>query len=232
MAPDPLFSLHLSGIGLIVVDEEHDTSYKQEGALRYNARDIAIVRAQQQNAVALLGSATPSVQSYHNTMDGKYKLVKLTRRVEQQELPEITIVDLCRSRDQKGWQRYFSKDLMAALRETMARNEQAILFLNRRGFANFPVCASCGKAIQCKNCDITLTFHQKHNAYKCHYCGFAIPSASHMPVLQFGQDPSPRGRNGKNRINRKSAVSGQEGPAHGPGHNNPQGRHRKNTQGP
>ena len=169
------------GIGLIVVDEEHDTSYKQEGALRYNARDIAIVRAQQQNAVALLGSATPSVQSYHNAMDGKYKLVKLTRRVEQQKLPEITIVDLCRSRDQKGWQRYFSKELMAALKETMTRNEQAILFLNRRGFANFPVCASCGKAIQCKNCDITLTFHQKHNAYKCHYCGFAMPSASQCP---------------------------------------------------
>ena len=169
------------GIGLIIVDEEHDTSYKQEGALRYNARDIAIVRAQQQNALAVLGSATPSVQSYHNTMAGKYKLVKLTRRVEQQKLPEITIVDLCKSRDQKGWQRYFSKTLMAALTETMTRNEQAILFLNRRGFANFPVCASCGKAIQCKNCDITLTFHQKHNAYKCHYCGFAIPSASQCP---------------------------------------------------
>ena len=168
-------------IGLIIVDEEHDTSYKQEGDLRYNARDIAVVRAQQQNAVALLGSATPSIQSYHNTMDGKYQLVHLTKRVEQQTLPEILIVDLCQSRDQKGWRRYFSKELMDALRETMARNEQAILFLNRRGFANFPVCGSCGKAIQCKNCDITLTFHQKYNAYKCHYCGFAISAASPCP---------------------------------------------------
>ena len=168
-------------IGLIIVDEEHDTSYKQEGELRYNARDIAVVRAQQQQAVALLGSATPSVQSFHNTMDGKYNLVKLTKRVEQQKLPEIKIVDLCRSRDQKGWRRYFSKELLTALGETMHRNEQAILFLNRRGFANFPVCASCGKSIQCKNCDITLTFHQKYNAYKCHYCGFAISSTSPCP---------------------------------------------------
>ncbi|MEN8244355.1 MAG: primosomal protein N' [Thermodesulfobacteriota bacterium] len=168
-------------IGLIIVDEEHDTSYKQEGDLRYNARDIAVVRAQQQNAVALLGSATPSVQSFHNTFEGKYELVNLTQRVERQKLPEITIIDLCRSRDQKGWRRYFSKALLDALGETMRRNEQAILFLNRRGFANFPVCASCGKAIQCKNCDITLTFHQKYNAYKCHYCGFAISSTSPCP---------------------------------------------------
>jgi primosomal protein N' (replication factor Y) len=168
-------------IGLIIVDEEHDTSYKQEGDLRYNARDIAVVRARQHNTVALLGSATPSIQSFHNTMEGKYHLVNLTKRVEKQRLPEITIVDLCQSRDQKGWRRYFSKELLSALRETMTRNEQAIMFLNRRGFANFPVCASCGKAIQCKNCDITLTFHQKSNAYKCHYCGFAIPSSSPCP---------------------------------------------------
>ena len=168
-------------IGLLIVDEEHDTSYKQEGDLRYNARDIAVVRAQQQNAVALLGSATPSIQSFHNTMDAKYHLVNLTKRVEEQKLPEITIVDLCQSRDQKGWRRYFSKELYSVLRETMSRNEQAIMFLNRRGFANFPVCVSCGKAIQCKNCDITLTFHQKSNAYKCHYCGFTIPSASPCP---------------------------------------------------
>jgi primosomal protein N' (replication factor Y) len=170
------------GVGLIIVDEEHDTSYKQEGTLRYNARDLAIVRAQQQNAVALLGSATPSIQSYHNAMGGKYKLVSLTHRVEQQQLPDITVVDLCLSRDQKGWRRYFSEELLGALRETMARNEQAILFLNRRGFANFPVCGSCGRSIQCKNCDISLTFHQKHNAYKCHYCGFAIPSVSTCPA--------------------------------------------------
>ena len=168
-------------IGLIIVDEEHDTSYKQEGDLRYHARDIAIVRAQQQQAVALLGSATPSVQSYHNALSGKYKLVQLTRRVERQKLPKITVVDLSGSREQKGWRRYLSPELLKALRETMDRNEQAILFLNRRGFANFPVCAACGKGIRCKNCDITLTYHQKPNAYKCHYCGFALPSASPCP---------------------------------------------------
>jgi primosomal protein N' (replication factor Y) len=168
-------------IGLLIVDEEHDTSYKQEGDLRYNARDIAVVRAQQQNTVALLGSATPSIQSFHNAMDGKYHLVNLTKRVEEQKLPDIIVVDLCQSRNQKGWQRYVSTELYSALRETMSRNEQAIMFLNRRGFANFPVCASCGKSIQCKNCDITLTFHQMSNAYKCHYCGFTIPSTSACP---------------------------------------------------
>jgi len=170
------------GIGLIVVDEEHDTSYKQEGTLRYNARDIAVVRAQQQNAIVLLGSATPSVESYHNVQDGKYTLVSLTKRVAQKNLPDITTVDLCGSRDNKGVRRYLSKELLTALGETMDRGEQAILFLNRRGFANFPVCASCGKPIQCKNCDITLTFHQKDNAYRCHYCGFTIPSVSKCPA--------------------------------------------------
>ncbi|MCG6908898.1 MAG: primosomal protein N' [Deltaproteobacteria bacterium] len=172
----------LDRIGLIIVDEEHDTSYKQEGALRYNARDLAVIRARQQHATVLLGSATPSIQSYHNAMRRKYSLVKLTKRVEQRHLPEINVVDLCRSRDHKGLRKFFSEELLTALTETMARDEQAILFLNRRGFANFPVCASCGSPVTCKNCDITLTFHKKHNAFRCHYCGFSMPSVSNCPA--------------------------------------------------
>jgi len=173
-------------IGLLIVDEEHDTSYKQEGALRYNARDLAIVRARQHGCVALLGSATPSIQSYHNAVTGKYKQIQLTKRVEQRDLPKITVVDLSSSRDNRGLRRFFSNQLLSALKETVEKNEQAIFFLNRRGFANFPVCAACGKPVQCKNCSITLTFHNKDNAYRCHYCGYSRPSVS--TCLDCGSD--------------------------------------------
>ena len=158
-------------LGLIIVDEEHDTSYKQESTLRYNARDLAIVRAKQLNATALLGSATPSIQSYHNAATHKFTEVQLTKRVLQRSLPDIEIVDLCRLRDQRGHRRFISDKLYLALKGTLERGEQAILFLNRRGFANLPVCASCGDPIHCKHCDISLTYHKKRNAYHCHYCG-------------------------------------------------------------
>ncbi len=171
----------VKNIGLIVVDEEHDTSYKQETKLRYNARDLAIVRAKQNDAVAILGSATPSIQSYHNAMTGKYTQVSLTKRILDRRLPDITIVDLCSMRDQRGYRRYFSKELLLGLENTLTRNEQAILFLNRRGFSNLPICGSCGKPLQCKNCDISLTYHQQSNAYRCHYCGFSMASSTNCP---------------------------------------------------
>jgi len=171
----------VKNIGLIVVDEEHDTSYKQETKLRYNARDLAIVRAKQNDAVALLGSATPSIQSYHNAMTGKYTQVSLTKRILDRQLPDITIVDLCDMRDQRGYRRYFSKELLLGLQHTLTRNEQAILFLNRRGFSNLPICGSCGKTLQCNNCDISLTYHQRSNAYRCHYCGFSRASNINCP---------------------------------------------------
>jgi primosomal protein N' (replication factor Y) len=171
----------VKNIGLIVVDEEHDASYKQETKLRYNARDLAIVRAKQHNAVALLGSATPSIQSYHNAMTGKYTQVSLTKRIMDRRLPDITTVDLCNMRDQRGYRRYFSKELLLELENTLKRNEQAILFLNRRGFASLPICGSCGKPVQCKNCDISLTYHQQSNAYRCHYCGFSMAGGTNCP---------------------------------------------------
>ena len=167
-----------ANIGIIIVDEEHDTSYKQEGGLRYNARDLAVVRAKSNNCVALLGSATPSIQSYYNTTTKKFKAVTLKKRVEKRPLPEITVVDLCKSRDTRGIRRFITPKLHVAMEETLVRGEQVLLFLNRRGFANYPVCAACGEAIRCKNCDISLTLHQKVNAYKCHYCGYTQASTS------------------------------------------------------
>jgi primosomal protein N' (replication factor Y) len=164
--------------GLIIVDEEHDTSYKQEGGLRYNARDLAVVRAKLCSGVALLGSATPSIQSYYNVTSQKFTEVNLRKRVEQRPLPEITVVDLCQSKDRRGVRRFITSELYTAMKKTLACGQQVLLFLNRRGFATFPVCADCGQALKCKNCDISLTLHQQSGAYKCHYCGFTRPAAS------------------------------------------------------
>jgi primosomal protein N' (replication factor Y) len=168
-----------TNIGIIIVDEEHDTSYKQEGGLRYNARDLAIVRAKLNDGVALLGSATPSMQSYYNTTINKFKAITLKNRVEKRPLPEITVVDLCKSKDARGIRRFITPELQREMKATLNRGEQVLLFLNRRGFASYPVCAACGEAIRCKNCDISLTLHQKANAYKCHYCGYTRASTSH-----------------------------------------------------
>ena len=165
-------------LGLVVVDEEHDTSYKQEGSLRYNARDLAVVRAKLDRAVALLGSATPSVQSSFNVAHKKFIELSLDRRVEQRSLPEITVVDLRKNRDLRGSDRFFSAELHQAMADTLARGEQVLLFLNRRGFATYPVCGDCGSALRCTHCDISLTLHRQANAYRCHYCGFVLPADS------------------------------------------------------
>jgi primosomal protein N' (replication factor Y) len=159
-------------IGVLIVDEEHDTSYKQEGALYYNARDLAVVRAKLHQGLTLLGSATPSVESHYNVSHNKYVALRLTKRIQQRRLPEITVVDLRNSRDGKGFLRIISQPLYQGLRSTLAQGEQALLFLNRRGYASYPVCSACGAAIKCDNCDISLTLHQAAAAYKCHYCGY------------------------------------------------------------
>jgi primosomal protein N' (replication factor Y) len=174
-------------IGLIVVDEEHDTSYKQESSLRYNARDLAVVRAKLNDCVALLGSATPSLQSYYNVERCKFTEVKLKNRIERRPLPEIRVVDLRESRDARGIGRFITAELHREMKATLLRGEQVLLFLNRRGFANFPICAACGQAIRCKYCDISLTLHQQANAYKCHYCGFTRASASSCTVCGSSQ---------------------------------------------
>ncbi len=168
----------LSNIGVIIVDEEHDASYKQEGSLRYNARDLATVRAKQNKCVALLGSATPSIQSYYNVTTKKFTELTLETRVEQRPLPEISIVDLRRTRDMRGIRRFISPELLQAMKASLEREEQVLLFLNRRGYAGFPVCGACGQPMRCKHCDISLTLHRQANAYQCHYCGFSRVATS------------------------------------------------------
>jgi len=168
----------LSRIGLIIVDEEHDTSYKQESRFHYNARDMAIIRARQAGAIALLGSATPSVQSIYNIITQKFKELTLEKRVFSQNLPAIEVVDLRNHKGFRGVRRFITVDLQTAIKETLDRKEQVLLFLNRRGFASYPVCAECGEPLKCRNCDITLTLHQKENVYKCHLCGYTLPAAT------------------------------------------------------
>lgn len=169
-------------LGLIVVDEEHDDSYKQETKLRYHARDLAVVRAKLDNALALLGSATPSVSSHYNVLTGKFRGLSLSTRIDDRALPEVTIVDLL---DHKGHRRakpFITRELHHAIEETLERHEQTLLFLNRRGFANYPACISCRTPVRCKNCDITMTLHQGANAFKCHYCGYTRPATAGCPA--------------------------------------------------
>ena len=165
-------------VGLIIVDEEHDSSYKQESNLRYNARDLAVVRAKLNNCVALLGSATPSIQSCYNAAANKFIQVNLRQRIESRPLPAIKIVDLRQSMGYRGMQRFITPMLQRAIKDTLDRQQQVLLFLNRRGFANLALCQSCGQPQRCKHCDISLTYHQKANAFRCHYCGFSRAATS------------------------------------------------------
>ena len=172
----------LENLGLVIVDEEHDASYKQENGLKYNARDLAVVRAKLSGAVCLLGSATPSLQSYHNTETGKFRELRLTKRVSDRPLPRIDLVDLKTYRDYPGIRSFITPPLEEAMARTLYHKEQILLFLNRRGYANYPVCATCGETMKCVSCDVSLTLHQSKNAYRCHMCGYMIPSNSKCRV--------------------------------------------------
>ena len=165
----------MTRLGLVIVDEEHDTAFKQETGLRYNARDLAIVRAKLSRAVVLLGSATPSVQTIFNAATGKFNRLVLPHRIKQRPLPEVEIIDLRKTKGMRGPMRIISQSLHHAMRQTLDRGKQVLLFLNRRGFAGNPVCLACGAPVRCRHCDITLTLHQAQNVYKCHYCGFSRP---------------------------------------------------------
>jgi primosomal protein N' (replication factor Y) len=170
-------------LGLIVVDEEHDDSYKSaSGGLRYHARDLAVVRAKLEGAVALLGSATPSVQSYYNVQTKKSQGLNLRKRVEDWVLPEVTVVDLRETKGRRRAKPFITEELKGAIGETLERGEQVLLFLNRRGFANCPTCTFCGEPVRCKNCDVTMTLHQGANAFKCHYCGYSCAQAKGCQV--------------------------------------------------
>lgn len=172
----------LTDIGLIVVDEEHDGSYKQESGLRYNARDLATVRAKMEGAVALLGSATPSIQSAWNASEGKFQEVHLTKRVNQKPMPDIEVVDLKKTKDLPGIHSFLTPRLLEAVTETLGRNEQVLLFLNRRGFSGSPICAHCGEALKCRHCDVSMTFHKGVGAYRCHICNYFEPQNTHCRI--------------------------------------------------
>ena len=166
-------------LGLVIVDEEHEVSYKQQDpAPRYHARSAAIMLAHQCGAKTLLGTATPSLESYHLARTGRYGYVSLTTRYLDIQLPEIEVVDIKRLKFQKRMKGIFSPTLLDAIGEALEHHEQVILFQNRRGYANFLMCKTCGWVPQCPHCDVSLTYHKKTNRLVCHYCGqtFDLPT--------------------------------------------------------
>ncbi len=158
-------------LGLIVVDEEHEHSYKQEDMPRYNARDIAVMRGHMEGCPVVLGSATPALESWHNARMGKYLLSSLTKRVDDKKMPAIRILDMRREAEAQGRPSVFSKDLIEAIRSRIERAEQTILFLNRRGFATSLTCPQCGFTAMCENCSVSLTYHRSDESLRCHICG-------------------------------------------------------------
>ena len=160
-------------LGLIVVDEEHDGSYKQEETPRYNGRDVAVVRAQAEGACVVLGSATPSLESRYNAERGKYTLLELPGRIEERPMPTVALIDMRQEFLETRQQATFSRKLLEAIGGRLENGEQTIVLLNRRGFSSFLACRSCGKRVECINCSVTLTFHKRDRRLLCHYCGYA-----------------------------------------------------------
>ena len=170
--------------GLIIIDEEHDPSYKQEKKFCYQARDAAVVRAKLTNAVVVLGSGTPSIQSYQNAVGGRYGLLTMPERILKREPPDITVIDMTSfeggpaARDDS----IISPPLRMEIGESLAKGKQAILFLNRRGFSALYLCRFCGESIRCPNCEVSLTYHRYGNNLLCHYCGFRIQPPNRCPL--------------------------------------------------
>ena len=182
----------LADVGLIVVDEEHEGSYKQDKAPRYHARDVAVVRGKIEGCAVLLGSATPSLESFNNTAAGKYQLIELRERVDAKTLPLIRIVDMrkeARNNSKSGGPAIVSERLRTAVDRRLEKGEQTILFLNRRGFATSLACPACGEAIGCPHCSVTLTFHRKAERLVCHICGHQRVAPRRCPECK---DPSIR----------------------------------------
>lgn len=162
-------------LGLVVVDEEHENTYKQyDPAPRYNARDVAVVMAHLQGCKVLMGTATPAVETYFNAKSGKYGLVELAGRFNDVAMPAIEVVDVRRARKQKRMHSHFTGELVDAITEALERKEQVILFQNRRGFSPFMECEECGWVPQCEHCNVSLTYHKRTNQLVCHYCGYSM----------------------------------------------------------
>ncbi|GIX44491.1 MAG: primosomal protein N' [Candidatus Hydrogenedentota bacterium] len=168
-------------LGIIVVDEEHETTYKQDSAPRYHARDVAVVRAKMCKCPVILGSATPSMESYFNCQTGKYELLELPHRVEERPLPEVHIVDMTREVAEGDNPALFSATLVEAMRQTLESGQQVLVFLNRRGYFNFAICLACQNVIRCEHCDVALTYHKVGNRMLCHYCNFQQPRPTVCP---------------------------------------------------
>jgi primosomal protein N' (replication factor Y) (superfamily II helicase) len=166
-------------LGLIIVDEEHEHTYKQEEAPRYHARDVAIVRGRMENAVVVLGSATPSMESYHNCRRGKYSLLELPERVDHQKMPHVRVVDMRQAAMKEKGAPLFSPQLKEAITQRLERGEQTILFLNRRGYSTSLQCPKCGFVAECPNCSLAMTYHRPEQKLACHICGHSerVPSA-------------------------------------------------------
>jgi primosomal protein N' (replication factor Y) (superfamily II helicase) len=198
----------LKNPGVIIVDEEHEGSYKQETSPRYNARDMAIVRGMLCNAVVILGSATPSVESYYNAVNGKYELLQLTRRATESSMPFVKIIDLKKKSESDGYEksdeieriknRFFSKELAYAIKRRLEKKESVILLQNRRGYHSFIECISCGHVEMCDRCNISLTYHKKINLLKCHMCGFT--KRVHDKCTKCGSDRLVEGGAGTEKI--------------------------------
>ncbi|MDG1832013.1 MAG: primosomal protein N' [Verrucomicrobiota bacterium] len=172
-------------LGLIIVDEEHEHSYKQEEAPRYHARDVAVVRGQREGATVVLGSATPSLESYHNTKRGKYTLLEMPSRVDDKQMPLVRVQDMRteKSKGDKG-PPIFSQRLKDAIHHRLEAGEQTILFLNRRGFATSMQCPDCGLVAECPNCSLSLTYHRREQTLRCHICGHRDRAPQRCPNKQ------------------------------------------------
>ena len=182
IGPRSALFLPVQNPGIIIVDEEHDGSFKQESpAPRYHARDTAIYRARMNDAVVILGSATPSMESYYNAYQGKYHLLKLEKRVENLEMPAVHIINMKTIKTGEDQTRIFSRELLEKIRERIENREQIILLQNRRGFSSYLQCKQCGHTTKCPHCDIYLTFHVSSYSLQCHYCGYSMSATNSCP---------------------------------------------------
>ena len=168
-------------LGLVIIDEEHESSYRQQDSPHYHGRDTAIVRAQKENAVVILGSATPSLESFHNARTGKFRYLQLPSRIGNRPMATARIIDMREVFDRHKKPKVFSDELLEAIEATHKRNEQAIILLNRRGYSSFILCRTCGETIQCPNCDVTLTYHRSERVIICHYCNHRQPAPTKCP---------------------------------------------------
>ena len=174
----------LDNLGLVIVDEEQENSYKQEETPRYHGRDVAIVRAKLENSLALLGSATPSMETYHHAVNGKYELLNMATRVENRSLASVEIVDLRGEFQQTQLTSPISKALHDGIAESLSFQTQALVLINRRGYSWSVLCRSCGASVQCANCSISMTYHKNRNRLECHYCGSLQPVPKICPKCQ------------------------------------------------